>query len=95
MAPDAVVDVQYSCSARQKAPNTAPLGENTLGDAARRAPDPRNERRGHGGGSCAHALRAVRQFAWLEVGSGKVALSRPTHQRVTHTVGRLRVIQIP
>jgi hypothetical protein len=28
----------------------------------------------------AHALRAVRQFAWLEAGSGKVALSRPTHR---------------
>ena len=25
-------------------------------------------------------------FAWLEVGSGKMALSRPAHQRVTHTV---------
>jgi hypothetical protein len=27
----------------------------------------------------AHTLRAVRQFAWLEAGSGKVALSRPAH----------------
>ncbi len=26
---------------------------------------------------------------WLEAGSVKVALSRPAHQRVTHTVGRL------
>jgi hypothetical protein len=42
----------------------------------------------------AHALRAVKQFAWLEVGSGKVALSRPAppdracrdHQRVMHPV---------
>jgi hypothetical protein len=25
---------------------------------------------------------------WLGVGSGKMALSRPTHQRVTHTVGQ-------
>jgi hypothetical protein len=33
------------------------------------------------------SLRAFKQFAWLEAGSGKVALSRPTHQRVTHTVG--------
>src|SRR5215212_6995724 len=28
-------------------------------------------------GQRAHALRAVRQFAWLEVGSGKAAWSRP------------------
>jgi hypothetical protein len=42
------------------------------------------ERRSHSGGS----RRVFEQFAWLEVGSGKVALSRPTHQRVTHTVGR-------
>jgi hypothetical protein len=35
-------------------------------------------RRGHGGGS----RRVFGQFAWLEVGTGKVALSRPTHQRV-------------
>ena len=34
------------------------------------------------------SLRVFRHFAWLEVGSGKVALSRPAHQRVTLTVGR-------
>jgi len=27
--------------------------------------------------------------SWLEVGSGKVALSRPAHQRVTQAVGLL------
>jgi hypothetical protein len=27
--------------------------------------------------------RVFRQFAWLEVGSGKVALPRPAHPRVT------------
>ena len=32
--------------------------------------------------------RIFRQFSRLGVGSGKVALSRPTHQRVTQTVGR-------
>jgi len=32
--------------------------------------------------------RVFRQFVWLEAGFGKVALSRPTHQRVTQTVGR-------
>jgi len=32
------------------------------------------------------SLRVFRQFAWLEVGSGKAALSRPAHQRVTQTV---------
>ena len=35
------------------------------------------------------SLRVFKQFAWLEVGSVKAALSRPTHQRVTQTVGRL------
>ncbi len=35
------------------------------------------------------SLRVFRHFAWLEVGSVKVALSRPAHQRVTHTVGQL------
>jgi len=37
-----------------------------------------------GGGS----LRVFRQFAWLDVGFGKVALSRPAHQRVTPAVRR-------
>src|SRR5215213_1011833 len=32
------------------------------------------------------SLRVFRQFSWLEVGSVKMALSRPAHQRVTHTV---------
>jgi len=31
-------------------------------------------------------LRVFKQFAWLGVGSGKAALSRPTHQRVTQTI---------
>lgn len=35
--------------------------------------------------------RVFRQFAWLEVGSVKAALSRPAHPRVTHPVGRLRL----
>ena len=47
-------------------------------------PIPDKVRRGHGGGTAAslraHALRAVRQFAWLEVGSVKLALSCPAHQ---------------
>ena len=32
------------------------------------------------------SLRVFRQFAWLGVDSGKVALSQPTHQRVTRAV---------
>jgi hypothetical protein len=41
-------------------------------------------------------VRVFEQFDWLEVGSGKLALSGPTHQRVTQTVrllitGRERV----
>ena len=35
------------------------------------------------------SLRVCEQFAWLRVGSIKVALHRPTHQRVTQTVGTL------
>lgn len=31
-------------------------------------------------------LRVFKHFAWLEVGSVKVALSRPAHQRVTQAV---------
>ena len=34
------------------------------------------------------SLRVFRDFAWLEVGSGKMALSRPAHQRVTPAVRR-------
>jgi len=30
------------------------------------------------------SLRVFRQFVWLEVGSGKVALSRSAHQQVPH-----------
>jgi hypothetical protein len=33
-------------------------------------------------------VRVFRQSAWLAVGSGKVALSRPAHLRVTQAVGR-------
>ena len=35
------------------------------------------------------SVRVFKQFSWLGVGSVKVALSRPTHQRVTRVVGRL------
>jgi len=34
------------------------------------------------------SLRVFRQFVWLGVGSVKMALSRPTHQRVTQAVGQ-------
>src|SRR5574341_499472 len=39
-------------------------------------------RRGRGGGTAARrdGVRVFRQFSWLEVGSGKGAFSRPTHQ---------------
>jgi len=48
---------------------------------------PPQEHRGRDGGS----LRVFEQFAWLEVGSVKAAVSRPAHaaRRVTHTVRRL------
>jgi hypothetical protein len=35
------------------------------------------------------SVRVFRQFVWLEVGAGKVAFSRPAHQRVTQAVGRI------
>ena len=51
----------------------------------KRAPDPDKVRRDHDGRS----LRVFRQFAWLEVDFVKMALSHPTHQRVTRAVRRL------
>jgi hypothetical protein len=51
---------------------------------AKKAPNtactrPPEEHRDYSGGS----LRVFRQSVWLEVGSVKVALSRPAHQRIT------------
>ena len=37
------------------------------------------------------SLRVFEQFSRLQVGSGKAALPRPAHQRVTHTFGRLNL----
>jgi hypothetical protein len=34
------------------------------------------------------SLRVFKHFAWLEVGSDKIASSRLAHQRVTQAVGR-------
>ena len=39
------------------------------------------------------SVHVFEQFAGLEVGSGKIALSRPTHQRVTPAVGWLRQVR--
>jgi len=36
------------------------------------------------------SLRVFKQFVWLGVGSVKVALPRPAHQRVTLAVSRLK-----
>ena len=55
------------------------------------APDPRQLTPGLAWWESAHALRAVRQFAWLEADSGKLAMSRPVHQRVTRAVRRFYV----
>jgi hypothetical protein len=46
---------------------------------------PLHERQGRDGGS----RRVFRRFSWHEAGSVKAASSRPTHQRVTHTVGQV------
>ena len=40
------------------------------------------------------SLRVFRLFVWLEVDTGKLALSRPAHQRVTPAVSPLRVAPI-
>jgi hypothetical protein len=37
------------------------------------------------------ADRVFKQFTWFGVGSGKAALSRPAHQRVTHTIRQLQI----
>jgi hypothetical protein len=37
--------------------------------------------------------RVFRQFAWLGIGSVKMALSRPTHLRVTPAVRRLGIFK--
>ena len=37
--------------------------------------------------------RVFKQFVWLGAGSGKLALSRPTHQRVTPAVSLLNILK--
>jgi len=49
-------------------------------------PIPGKVRRGYGGGS----RRVFKLFVRLEVGSVKLALSHPAHQRVMQAVRRLR-----
>ena len=36
------------------------------------------------------SLRVFEAFVWLEAGSGKIALPRPAHQRVTPAVSWLK-----
>jgi len=62
-------------------PNTAPL--RGIFDV-HLTPD--KVRRDHGGGC--EARRVFRQFAWLQAGSGKMALPRPAHQRATPAVSQ-------
>jgi hypothetical protein len=38
------------------------------------------------GGLLLRSVRVFEQFAWLKVGSAKMALSHPSHQQVTPTV---------
>jgi hypothetical protein len=54
---------------------------------------PSEEHRNHGGGTAVlgDGVRVFRQFAWLEAGSGKMAFSRPAHQRVTRAVRCFRI----
>jgi hypothetical protein len=46
-------------------------------------PNPGKKRRGRRGGTAARrdSVRVSRQFSWLEVDSGKMALSRPGRRR--------------
>jgi len=65
--------------------------------AAQHSPASRDLRRASdpsaGSGSAGGTRGVFRQFSGLKAGSGKVAFSRPAHQRVTHTVGRLFVLK--
>ena len=56
-------------------------------EIAQLLPDPCTSTRAIVVGLPLRGVRVFRQFAWLEVDSGKVALPRLAHQRVTHTVG--------
>jgi hypothetical protein len=47
------------------------------------SPDPWESIRAIVVGLPLRGVRVFEQFVWLEVGSGKMALSRPAHQRVT------------
>src|SRR5215212_1710736 len=58
-----------------------------LNGLTQRAPDPRQS----ASGPWWWGLRVFKQSAWLEVGSVKMAWSRPAYQRVTPTVRRQRV----
>jgi len=56
-------------------PNTARFEDcRCIARRPRRAPEPRKERRGHGGGR----LRVFKQFAWDEAGSGALARLVPS-----------------
>jgi len=88
------------CSNRRTAQHSPAARDTLRARCLRRAPDPRQpryratgagERRGWRGGS----LRVFRHFAWLEVDSGKMALSRPTHQQVTQAVGLPVIVIVP
>ena len=59
-------------------------------------PIPGKVRRGWRGGTAVlgDGVRVFRQFVWLGVGSVKVALSRPTHQRVTPAIRWLRLSHV-
>ena len=53
-------------------------------------PNPDNVRLCLGGGTAARrdGVRVFGQFAWPEVGSVKMAFSRPAHLRLTRAIGR-------
>jgi hypothetical protein len=54
--------------------------------SVQRAPDPRESTKTMVVGLLLRSVRVFRQFACLEVGSVKVTLSHPAHQRVTPAV---------
>ena len=64
---------------KNKAFKRSAIVAKTAQHSVQRAPDLRQSTPEPWWWDSPHALRAVRQFGWLEVGSVKAALSRPSH----------------
>src|SRR5215216_2226008 len=84
-------EANYFSSLVTKSPNTASrtLASNNRG-REHRDNAPRQKSAGADGGTAVRGdgVRVFRPFAWLEFGSGKLALSRPAHQPSSPSPGR-------